>query len=311
MWKSRLRWLYDNLRAAIGLALLAFACWQLLNHFFLMDYVLGKGLMPMAGYHLISLAVEVSLVTLIAFFASYGLVLKNRELQQLQQQKDTLVNTLVHDLRQPLTALITGLSSLSVSDNLPDKHTRATVAIAQEAATMLLNMVNDLLDVARLESGASLIHKISVAPADFINPAIRQLEPLAEHEQVSLHTEIPDDIPQIMGDPNRLQRVIYNLVGNAIKYSGGGSVVIKALLTTTHTLRIAVSDNGPGISPADQSRIFDKFARGETGSATSGRTSTGLGLYFCKLIIEAHGGTIGLTSKPGQGTTFTFSLPLG
>jgi signal transduction histidine kinase len=252
----------------------------------------------------------VALVALVALFASRVLMAQNRQLEELQRQKDTLVNTLVHDLRQPLTAVIGGLHGVAEMGNLPEDGTRELVGIAQEGASTLLQMVNDLLDVARVEADAPLIQTARIPPHAFIAPPAELLQPLARRRGVALQVALPPELPEVIGDAERLRRVMSNLLGNALKFTQeGGSVVVAARLDEpAHALAVSVSDTGLGIPAAEQTRIFDKFACGARNDG--GRTSTGLGLYFCKLIIEAHGGNISVQSEPGQGATFTFSLPL-
>ncbi len=306
-WRQRL----DNrFLAGIGLAMVLCAGWQVLNHFFLMNYLMGQLGMTMVFYHYVSFLVEVALVALVALFASRLLREQNRALERLQGQKDLLVHGLVHDLRQPLTAVVSGLQGVTEMDNLPEDGTRELVWIAQEGSSTLLHMVNDLLDVARMEAGAPLIQTERVPPDDFITPVAGLLEPLARRRGVTLRVALPAELPEVMGDGERLRRVVTNLLGNALKFTEeGGSVVVAACVDErAHALAVSVSDTGLGISAAEQHRIFDKFSCGARNDG--GRTSTGLGLYFCKLIVEAHGGKISVRSEPGQGATFTFSLPL-
>ncbi len=303
------RYLEDRFIAGIGLAVVLFACWQVINHYFLMNYLMGRLRMTMLYYHYLSFVVEMLMVAVIAWFAYHALMVKNRQLEDLQRQKDALLDTLIHDLRQPLTAVIGGLSSLTGSRELPDQM-RQLAGIAEEGASELLHMVNDLLDVTRLEAGQPLIDAREIDPGEFIRRGTHVLEPLAVERNLELIVDLPGDLPRVKGDIERLRRVVVNLVGNAIKFTdAGGHVTVSAAANTEQdTLIVSVSDTGRGIAPEEQRRIFEKFA--QAGSASAGRTSTGLGLYFCKLIVEAHGGKIRVESRPGEGARFSFTLPL-
>jgi signal transduction histidine kinase len=221
-----------------------------------------------------------------------------------------LVDSLVHDLRQPLTAVIGGLSSLTPAGKLPEQD-RELAVIAQDGASRLLHMVNDLLDVTRLEAGAPVVEAIKMSAAEFIRDGAHLLEVLAQEKKLTLTVDIPADLPPVKGDRERLRRVVTNLVGNAVKFTeSGGKISVTATADRAGGLLVvSVSDTGMGIPVEAQRRVFEKFARTD-GAPWSGRTSTGLGLYFCKLIVEAQGGKVWVESKVGEGTTFRFTVPL-
>ncbi|MCJ7822740.1 MAG: HAMP domain-containing histidine kinase, partial [Armatimonadetes bacterium] len=190
---------------------------------------------------------------------------------------------------------------------------REVVAIASSGGADLVEMINDLLDVAKLEAGQPLIQVGPCAAAEFIADGANALRPLAQRNEVELAIDLPPDLPGVQGDCERLRRVVMNLVGNALKFtpSGGRVEVSGRTDKTSNRMLVSVSDNGDGIPKELQDRIFDKFAVAEARRSSGGRSSTGLGLTFCKLIVEAHGGEIWVESEPGHGSTFTFSLPLG
>lgn len=150
------RWLDDRFLAGLGLAFLLFAGWQVINHYVVMGVLMAQFGLSMAYYHYVSFVVEMCFATLVVVFASGILAAKNRELEALQRQKDLLTNALVHDLRQPLTAVMVGLSGAARDSALP-AGTRELVEIAHRGAEDLLGMVNDLLDISRLEAGRPLL----------------------------------------------------------------------------------------------------------------------------------------------------------
>jgi signal transduction histidine kinase len=306
----RTRLLNDPLLAGVGLAFLLFAAWQAVNHYFLMNYLMAELDMSMLYYHYLSFLAEILISGVIALFASRALAAKNQQLEELDRQKDLLTSALVHDLRQPLTAVLGGLEGVVDDPGLP-KSTRELAEIAHLGADQLLGMVNDLLDISRLEAGHALGSLRPVALPELLAAGVRPIAPLAAAHGLGLTVALPDDLPPVLGDAERLRRVVTNLVGNALKFTPpGGRVEVTAELDPGGGhVRVRVSDTGPGIAPEHQRAIFDKFAVLQKAVPT-GRTSTGLGLAFCKLIVEAHGGRIWVESTPGEGSTFVFTLPV-
>jgi len=293
---------------AVGLLAFAlFAIWQLTYHWVFMELIPVRS---MFASHMLSLAAETVFAALLTLYFLRVVIRQNRELRQLDHLKNVLVDSLVHDLRQPLTAVIGGLSSFTLAGELPKQATELAV-IAQDGASQLLHMVNDLLDVTRLEAGAPVIETVEMPAAEFIRDGAHLLEALARERNLTLTIDTPADLPPVKGDRERLRRVVTNLVGNAVKFTeSGGKIGVTATADRARGfLMVSVSDTGVGIPAEAQPRVFDKFSRvGET--SVSGRTSTGLGLYFCKLTVEAHGGKMWLGSKVGEGTTFGFTVPL-
>ncbi|MFB3881190.1 MAG: sensor histidine kinase [Armatimonadota bacterium] len=306
---TRVRGFFSHpIAAAIVTAVCIFAVWQLIDHFVLMVWI-PLASRNMFGYHLASLVVEAAGASALIVYFVRVVARQNRQLTELGRQKDVLTNALVHDLRQPLTAVVGGLSGLAGHSELP-AHMQQLAAIAQEGASQLLQMVNDLLDVTRLEAGKPLVVTRKIAPEEFIRQGAHVIEPIAAERKLTLTVDLPPDLPQVKGDAERLRRVVMNLVGNAVRFTDeGGSVTVSARAGPEgRFLFVTVTDTGVGISPEEQRHVFDKFSRGA--ASGEGRESTGLGLYFCKLMVEAHGGKIGVESQPGEGARFTFTLPL-
>jgi signal transduction histidine kinase len=172
-------------------------------------------------------------------------------------------------------------------------------------------MINDLLDVEKMECGSMpLDYAVLLAP-ELVASAVGQVAPLAKSQQLTIVRQIVADLPPFSGDEDKLRRTLVNLLGNAIKFTPrGGTVTVDARLSAEmRSVAFSVSDTGEGIPAEAFARIFEKFGQVELREA--GRTmSTGLGLTFCKLAVEAHGGHIGVTSVPGHGSAFSFTLPL-
>jgi signal transduction histidine kinase len=287
----------------VAFAFYVFAAWQVFNHVYLMR-------LPMMEHHMVSLVVETLGAAIVAFFVIRELERKRAEVERLSRQKDMLASALVHDLRQPLTAVLAGIGMVEQESRLP-KETRELLAIARQGGSQLLSMVNDLLDIARFEAGRAVLQQTRMRPDEFISEGARFLAPIAVESGIDLAVEVPDHLPEVSGDGERLRRVVMNLVGNALKYTpSGGRVGVSAEESSDgRELHVVVSDTGEGIPKDQQERIFDQFAVVE-GRESRRRTSTGLGLTFCRMVVEAHGGRIWVESEPGEGATFRFALPL-
>ncbi len=233
-----------------------------------------------------------------------------RRLQELEKLRDDLTNMIVHDLRTPLTSVMMGMQMLDVVGDLNESQ-QEMMDIALTGGGTLLSMINDLLDVEKMESGSMQLDYAEVSPAELVASAVLQVASLATGNQLNLVQASADDLPPLRGDENKLRRTLVNLLGNAIKFTpAGGTVTVEAHYDNEEkSVVFSVSDTGEGIPPEAFGRIFEKF--GQVASRKGGRTmSTGLGLTFCKLAVEAHGGQISVVSPPGQGSTFFFTIPI-
>jgi signal transduction histidine kinase len=222
---------------------------------------------------------------------------------------------IVHDLRSPLSSLMASIDLLvrGVSGDLSPSQ-RNILNIAYSSSLQMLEMINNLLDISRLEAGRLplLLETYEVAP--LIARAIERLASLAQERAMVIQTDIPADLMPVLADGELTVRVVQNLLGNALNFSGRGStVLVRAFSGTSEPddfsaphgfVTIAISDRGVGIAPQDQEKIFAKF--GQVGKRRGG---TGLGLTFCKLVVETHGGAIWVESQLGKGSTFYFILP--
>ena len=229
-----------------------------------------------------------------------------RRLQEVEKLRDDMRSMIVHDLRTPLTAVIVGVEMLEKHGALNDTQ-RQMMTLATEGGKTLLGMINDLLDVEKMESGAAMLHYEELSAAAVVAAALAQVASLAELEGTSLVIDVSAGVPLFAGDANKLCRTIVNLVANAIKFTrSGGTVTISVSQHSESLLRFAVRDTGPGIPAEAFQRIFEKFGQLDAHN----KVGTGLGLAFCKLAVEAHGGTIAVESTPGVGSTFSFTVPL-
>ena len=232
-----------------------------------------------------------------------------RRLQQLERLRDDLTHMIVHDLRTPLTSLLSGLQTVPLVGEMNPVQTEM-MDIAISGGETLLSMINDLLDVEKMEHETVPLTKTSLAAADLIEKACLQVALLASANQLLLVREAPADLPLFEGDEDKLTRTLVNLVGNAIKFTPpGGTVTIQASRSENNCLLFSVRDTGEGIPPEAFDRIFEKFSQVDNRKAGR-KMSTGLGLTFCKLTVEAHCGRIWVESAPERGSIFFFTVPL-
>jgi len=232
-----------------------------------------------------------------------------RRLQEVERLRDDLTHMIIHDLRTPLTSVIVGMQTLDVVGDL-NADQREMMGIAIIGGETLLGMINALLDVEKLESGSMPLDYAVLSAAEILAFSISQVASLAESKQLTLLWKIGADVPPLQGDENKLRRTLVNLLGNAIKFTpSGGTITVEARRSKAEqSVLFSVQDTGEGIPSEAFRRIFEKF--GQVASRQGGRTmSTGLGLTFCKLAVEAHGGHIEVESEPGQGSTFCFTIP--
>jgi two-component system, sensor histidine kinase and response regulator len=229
------------------------------------------------------------------------------ELQKLERMRDSLVHMLVHDLRSPLTG-ITGyleLSQMRVAE-LHEPELERDLSEARQSVAELTEMVSDVLDVSRFEAGAM---PLKLVPLDLRTVAAEAIAMIGSPRHVTITYEPASHAIDLVADSTVLRRVIANLVGNAVKFSPRGSVVRVTASPngSPGSGEVRVADQGQGIPAEYHERIFEKFGQVEGNGA--GVRSSGLGLAYCKLAVEAHKGRIGVESQPGAGSTFWFVLP--
>lgn len=231
------------------------------------------------------------------------------EERSLERMRDDLVHTMVHDLRNPLTAIYGALALLDkrIADVLSPSQQQLW-EIAHSNTDRMLQLVNAILDMNRLESQQMPLEHTLISLADLVTDVLDTQLALAANKGLYLESDVPSTLPPVWADAGLIERVLHNLVGNAVKFTpAGGEVRVMARADTSDRSRllISISDTGPGIPPEVQSRLFQKFVTGQHAERGSG-----LGLAFCKMVMEAHGERIWLESSSESGTTFTFTLSL-
>jgi PAS domain S-box-containing protein len=228
------------------------------------------------------------------------------ELQELNRLKTEFLSTAAHELRTPLTT-IRGFSEILLSRRLEADRQLRFLTMINEQATHLGKIIDDLLDISRLEAKRNLTLVMDpVDMGELIERTIRPFQEAATHHHFVL--ERCANCPPILGDAVRLTQVIENLLSNARKYSPEGGTVLVRVSASDEMVRVSVQDEGIGLTPDEMEHLFEKFYRAN--ASNTAVNGTGLGLAISKLIVELHGGTIWADSKPGKGSTFSFTLPL-
>jgi signal transduction histidine kinase len=227
-------------------------------------------------------------------------------LKETEQLKNELVATVTHDLKQPLTVMNGYLEMLQMHQKL-EQRSESYVKMIVRAVQTMWDLIDDLMMMAKIEAGIRLDLR-PVSAHTVVEECIDQIKSIADSKLMEIKNEIKLDLPQIKGDPKRLSQVFANLIGNAVKYTPPEGHVRVWAEKRDHALMIAIQDNGLGISPEDQARIFDRFYRVRR-AETDSIEGTGLGLAIVKRLVEAHRGQIGLESHLGEGSTFYVTLP--
>ncbi|MBV8501331.1 MAG: two-component system sensor histidine kinase KdpD [Paucibacter sp.] len=222
-----------------------------------------------------------------------------------ERLRNSLLSALSHDLRTPLAAVYGTAQTLAALPDLPGNARDLSQALSQQAQRITA-MVNNLLDMARLQSGTVRPNLQWQPLEEVVGSALRAMEPLLAHHHVEL--DLPADLPLVQLDAALMERVLANLLENAAKYTPPGSCVRISGRVAGAQLELSVADNGPGLPPQRVETLFDKFTRGERESSTPG---VGLGLAICRAIVEAHGGSIHAANAEGGGAVFHILLPLG
>ena len=234
----------------------------------------------------------------------------NERLKELDRMKDEFVSTVSHELRTPLTSIRAFSEILQDNPELPLAERRRFLAIVIHETERLTRLINEILDVSRLESGRAEWNETWVDMRGVIGNTVTTMSQVFREKRVRLETRLPDRVPAVRADVDRIVQVLVNLLGNAVRFSAPdtGAVEVR-LVEEPGQLRVDVRDNGPGIAEEDQLVIFEKFRQvGDTPSGQLG--GSGLGLYISRRTVEHFGGRIWVVSRPGEGTCFSFTLPV-
>ena len=234
---------------------------------------------------------------------------KRMELEAASRHKSQFLANMSHELRTPLNAIL-GYTEL-ILDNIYGEVSdavRQALARLEKSGRHLLALINDVLDLSKIESGQFALSLSEYSMLDVVQTVMTGVEALAGEKGLALKAQVAPGLPAVYGDERRLTQVLLNLVGNAIKFTEAGEVNIE-VKTLDSALRVAVSDTGPGIPVSDQAKIFEEFQQVDN-TSTRKKGGTGLGLSISRRIVEMHGGSIWVDSIPGQGATFAFTVPL-
>lgn len=233
------------------------------------------------------------------------------ELERLNELKNRFLGMAAHDLRNPLTVILTA-SDFLLSDTAaqlsPEKRTEFLQRIRSNGEFMV-RLIDDLLDVAQIESGEFSLRLQTVDLEALLAANVEQNRLLAGAKGIEISLNQNGGIPRLNVDPERIERVLNNLIGNAVKFSPVGAVVSVSARTENGSVVVSVADNGPGIPAEELDRLFKPFQRGRA-SSTCRERGTGLGLSISRKIVEAHRGRIWVESQPGKGSVFSFALPV-
>ncbi|MHB8791817.1 MAG: sensor histidine kinase [Thermoleophilia bacterium] len=233
----------------------------------------------------------------------------NRQLEKANRLKSQFLATMSHELRTPLNSII-GFSELLEDETYGALNGRQMKYVGNIVVSSkhLLQLINDILDLAKVESGTVGIHPERLSLSDAMSVVKSVVEPLATKKDIGLTIDLDKGVDTIDADPARLKQILYNLLSNAIKFTPTGGKVSIAATTNNGNVEISVTDTGIGIGEKDQQRIFSEFLQVE-GSYARKYEGTGLGLALTKKLVELHGGRIWVESSPGMGSCFTFTIP--
>jgi signal transduction histidine kinase len=229
----------------------------------------------------------------------------NEDLRRLQHLRDNLTHMIVHDLRSPLTGVLGAFDMIEFEEPALTEGSRKMLEIGRSAGRQILGMINSLLDISKIEAGELQPRCAQCDLVAAVREAVQLLGGLEGRRRLSIETHEEQFL--LSFDRELVMRLVQNLVGNAVKFTGPEGHIRISIAPVAGAVRVSVTDDGPGIAPEHHQHIFEKFA--QVHAADESRVGTGLGLTFCKLVAEVHGGRIGVESELGHGSTFWFELP--
>ena len=232
---------------------------------------------------------------------------QKEQLKKFDQLKSEFVSTVSHELRTPMTIIKESISQLLEEENISPEEKKMLLIMAINNITRLANLINNLLDLSKIEAGKIELHKQKFDLVKLIEEVCKNFEAAAHKKGIEIRSRFSQESIEIFADPDKLTQIFMNLIGNSMKFVDKGFVEVSASLENDH-VKCAVADTGPGISKENLPKVFSKFQ--QFGRADAGGVKgTGLGLSICKGLIELHQGKIRVESEVGQGARFIFTLP--
>jgi signal transduction histidine kinase len=233
---------------------------------------------------------------------------QNQRLARLQREKDSLVQLIVHDLRSPLNAVMLSLEYVAQEVRARQAGSDLTEALedARTTAQRVSQMVSQILDTSRLEEGSMALDRVALGTADLLKRVRQQLAPMARDKRVEVQVQASPELA-LRGDPRLFGRVIENLLSNSIRHTPSGGTILLSAVRDENDCRVSVHNNGEPIDADDRERIFAKFQQGRAEGPRLG--GWGLGLYFCRMVVEAHGGRIAVEDVDGWAASFVVRVP--
>jgi len=224
--------------------------------------------------------------------------------------KSQFLANMSHEFRTPLNAILgyTHMLLQGVSGAVTESQ-RKSLSRIDSNSRHLLALINDILDITRIEAGRMPLNLTTFAIPDLVDEVMAELEPIIKRSSLEVQTRIRGKLPRLRSDRSKVKQIVLNLLSNALKFTPGGRVTITARLDSRDRVLIAVSDTGVGIAPEDQVKVFEDFRQLDS-SPTRGYGGTGLGLSICRRLAQMLGGTIELQSQVDKGSTFNLSLPV-
>lgn len=241
--------------------------------------------------------------------AQRELAKKNAELARLNEQKNQFLGIAAHDLRNPLEIVLTYSQFLLDDDELLKEEQIEFINIIRSSSSFMLNLVNDFLDYSKIESGKLELELTPVNLPHLLRHNVALNQMLAEKKQIQITLDCQEDLPPLALDESKIEQVLNNLIGNAVKFSPIGATIDVGVFLRDGDAVVSIKDNGLGILAEEMDKLFNPFVKGKSKS-TAGEKSTGLGLVIVKRIIEGHGGRISVESELEKGTTFYISIPI-
>ena len=234
------------------------------------------------------------------------------ETKKLREERDLLRKNFItfvsHEMRSPLVVIRQYIEALNeIAGDRFDKDVKEIIERCRKRIQNLEEMVEHWLDISRIENGTLAQQKVSLSLAAIISWSVEEMTPICRKRGISLETNIPQKLPQITGDEESLVRVFTNIIGNATKYTTEGGKITVACQNDEYYINVSIADTGKGIPPDKLELIFEPFFR--CGGKNEKHSGSGLGLTFCKKIMESHKGCIAVSSKEGEGTTFVLTFP--